>query len=63
MIRPATKTRIDLGLKIRDKGTTARLENSGPFGNMCTPRVRTDSVDQIDEELFKWLREAYEQAN
>jgi len=32
LIKPATKTRIDLGLKLKDKPTTERLENSGPFG-------------------------------
>ncbi len=62
LIKPATKTRIDLGLKIRDKGTTERLENSGPFGTMCTHRVRIGSLEEIDEELLNWLREAYEQA-
>ena len=40
LIKPATKTRIDLGLKLRNKVTTARLENSGPFGTMCTHRVQ-----------------------
>ena len=33
LIKPATKTRIDLGLKLKDKPTTDRLENSGPFGS------------------------------
>jgi len=36
LIKPATKTRIDLGLKLKDKPTTDRLESSGPFGTMCT---------------------------
>jgi len=34
LIKPATKTRIDLGFKLKDKPTTERLENSGPFGTM-----------------------------
>ncbi len=32
LIKPATKTRIDLGLKLKDKPITDRLGNSGPFG-------------------------------
>ena len=59
LIKPATKTRIDLGLKLKDKPTTDRLENSGPFGTMCTHRVRISDVDQIDDELKQWLKEAY----
>ncbi len=59
LIQPSTKTRIDLGLKIKDKPTTDRLENSGPFGSMCTHRVKLSEVSQIDGELRDWLKEAY----
>ena len=59
LIKPSTKTRIDLGLKIKDKQTTDRLENSGPFGTMCTHRVKLSEVSQIDSELKEWLKEAY----
>lgn len=62
LIKPATKTRIDLGLKIKGKPTTDRLENSGPFGTMCTHRVKLTKVEEVDEELLSWLREAYEAA-
>lgn len=62
LIKPATKTRIDLGLKIKDKPTTDRLENSGPFGTMCTHRVKLSNVNDIDSELKKWLKEAYQNA-
>ncbi len=62
LIKPATKTRIDLGLKIKDKPTTERLENSGPFGTMCTHRVRLSKVNEVDAELLEWLKEAYEKS-
>jgi len=62
LIKPATKTRIDLGLKIKDKPITDRLENSGPFGTMCTHRVRLSQVDEVDDTLVAWLKEAYEKA-
>tara|TARA_R110002049_G_scaffold260873_2_gene436938 strand:+ start:4098 stop:4640 length:543 start_codon:yes stop_codon:yes gene_type:complete len=62
LIKPATKTRIDLGLKFKDKATTDRLENSGPFGAMCTHRVKLSNVSEIDSELQKWLMESYQNA-
>lgn len=62
VIKPATKSRIDLGLKLKGKPTTDRLENSGPFGTMCTHRVRLTEAEQIDSELIAWLQEAYQQA-
>lgn len=63
LIKPATKTRIDLGLKLKDKPTSTRLENSGPFGSMCTHRVRLSSRDDVDTQLKEWLKEAYSKAN
>ena len=63
LIKPATKTRIDLGLKLRGKETGIRLENSGPFGAMCTHRVKLESLDEINPELVEWLKEAYAKAD
>jgi len=63
LIKPATKTRIDLGLKLKDKPITDRLGNSGPFGSMCTHRVQLTSAEQIDGQLIEWLQEAYEKAD
>jgi len=62
LIKPATKTRIDLGLKLPGKETTDRLGNSGPFGTMCTHRVQLTDSSQLDDELIQWLNEAYDQA-
>jgi hypothetical protein len=62
LIKPATKTRIDLGFKLKDKPTTDRLENSGPFGTMCTHRVKLTEESEIDDELKKWISEAYEKS-
>ncbi|ARN77060.1 phosphoribosylformylglycinamidine synthase [Nonlabens spongiae] len=62
LIKPATKSRIDLGLKLKDKPVTDRLENSGPFGTMCTHRVRITDLSEIDNELKGWITEAYQQS-
>jgi hypothetical protein len=63
LIKPATKSRIDLGLKLRNKGTGERLQDSGPFGTMCTHRVQLTDLDEVDSEVISWLKEAYEEAN
>ncbi len=62
LIRPATKTRIDLGLKLRNKPSGERLGPSGPFGTMCTHRVQLGAPEEVDSELEGWLREAYLEA-
>lgn len=60
LIKPATKTRIDLGLKLKGVPTTDRLGDSGPFGTMCTHRVKISEVAGIDKELKGWLQQAYD---
>lgn len=62
LIKPATKTRIDLGFKLKDKPVTERLENSGPFGTMCTHRVRLSNENEVDSELKEWIKEAYDRS-
>lgn len=63
LVQPSTKTRIDLGLKIKGKIPVGRLENSGPFGSMCTHRIRLQNVNDIDLEILNWIKEAYDGAN
>lgn len=60
LIKPATKSRIDLGFKLKGKEITERLEASGPFGTMCTHRVQLTDISQVDAELKNWIKEAYE---
>lgn len=62
LIKPATKSRIDLGLKLKDVSPEGRLETSGPFGTMCTHRVQVKSDSEIDGELIDWLKLAYEKS-
>lgn len=60
LIKPATKTRIDLGLKLKGVAVSGRLENSGPFGAMCTHRIQLKATNDVDSEVVKWLLKAYE---
>jgi hypothetical protein len=62
LIQPSTGTRIDLGLILKDRNPAGRLEASGSFNAMFTHRVKLASIDEIDAELTKWLREAYDEA-
>lgn len=60
LIKPATKTRIDLGLKIKGQEAVGRLGNSGPFGTMCTHRIQLSAIEEIDTEVVNWIKKAYE---
>lgn len=60
LIKPATKTRIDLGLKLTGVEEQGCLEGSGPFGTMCTHRIQLTCVADVNEEVISWLRAAYD---
>ncbi len=59
LIKPATKTRVDLGLKIKDQEPVGVLENSGPFGTMCTHRIQLRSEADVTEDVKNWITLAY----
>lgn len=62
LIRPSTKTRVDVGINLKGMKSTDRLEKSGSFNAMVSHRVRITDEKQVDSELKKWLREAYEKS-
>lgn len=62
LIKPATKTRIDLGLKIKGQEPEGILESSGPFGAMCTHRIQITEIGQLTKELKEWIQLAYDKS-
>jgi hypothetical protein len=62
LIQPSTRTRLDIGLNIKDMNAEGRLEPSGSFNAMCSHRIRTEKPDDVDGEVIDWLRMAYDQA-
>jgi hypothetical protein len=61
-IKPATKTRIDLGFALGDTKAAGRLIDTGGFAkkNRITHRIPIVDVKEIDAEVKKWLRVAYD---
>ena len=49
-------------LKLKDVDVQGRLENSGPFGTMCTHRIQIQSISDVDADVIKWLSVAYEKS-
>lgn len=61
-IKPATKTRIDLGFALGDTKPTGRLIDTGGFAkkDRITHRIPIASVGDIDQEVRGWLKRAYD---
>lgn len=62
IVQPSTKTRVDVGINCRSAKAGKRLEASGSFNSMVSHRVRLQLVADVDTELIKWLRDAYDDA-
>ena len=61
MIGPATKTRVEVGLNMKDVEATDRLL-AMPAGQMCQYKVRIGDAAEVDQELFDWIRRAFDAA-
>jgi hypothetical protein len=62
LIQPSTKTRVDVGINLKGRAPSSRLEESGSFNAMVSHRVRVSAVEEVDDQLLGWLKEAYEGA-
>ncbi|MEQ9261817.1 MAG: DUF4287 domain-containing protein [Owenweeksia sp.] len=62
LIQPSAKTRLDVGIHLKDKKPEGKLESSGSWNTMVSHRVRLSETDAVDEQLIQWLYKAYEQA-
>jgi hypothetical protein len=62
-IKPTTRTRIDLGFALGGRAAGGRLIDTGGFAkkDRITHRIPISSLDEIDTEVKRWLRTAYEE--
>ena len=61
MIGPATNTRFELGLNVKDLEPDDRLKEQ-PKGSMCNYKIVVNEISEVNTQLIDWLRTAYENA-
>lgn len=61
LIKPATKTRIDIGIQLKGEPPQGRLVEC-KSGSMTSHQVSVEDVEGVDKELVGWLKEAYSRA-
>ena len=59
-IQPTTKTRLDLGLRLEGQQPGGRLQPSTIQETMKL-QIGLTSADQVDDEVLRWLRRAYDE--
>lgn len=63
MLRPTTKTRVDVGLALPKVKPEGRLVKAGSIGNdRMTHRIEITTGREIDVEVKRWLKAAYDLA-
>src|ERR1700683_1239942 len=63
-IKPSTNTRVDLGFALGNMKTPNRLIDTGGYEkkDRITRRIEIKSMGDIDDEVKRWLKQAYEMA-
>ncbi len=61
-IKPSTQTRIDMGFALGARKAEGRLIDTGGYANKdrITHRIPICSLEEIDDEVKRWFRLAYE---
>jgi len=61
-LKPSTHTRLDLGLSLGDMKVPARIVDTGGLkkGDHITHRIPISLIDEIDAEVKRWLKVAYD---
>ena len=61
MIGPATNTKVEIGINLKGVTPPDRFVPVPP-GGMCQFKLRIERPDEVDQELVRWLRQAYDAA-
>lgn len=61
-IKPTTRTRIDMGFALGDMKAKGRLIDTGGFAkkDRITHRIEITSLKDIDDEVKRWMKVAYD---
>jgi Domain of unknown function (DUF4287)/Domain of unknown function (DUF5655) len=60
IVQPSSAERLDIGIKLKGLTPKGRFEEAGAWNAMVTHRVRISDPDQVDNDLFAWLKKAYD---
>lgn len=62
MLQPATKTRFEIGLNLKGQEPVGKLQAIGGTNAMCSHKINITQVSEIDHEVLRWIRLAYDNA-
>lgn len=60
-LNPATKTRFEIGINLKGQIPKGKLEAEKPNA-MCSHKINIADINDIDKEVFEWIKAAYDNA-
>lgn len=61
IFNPATKTRFEIGINLKGQEPKGKLEAEKP-NSMCSHKIKIADINEIDLEVLKWIKTAYDNA-
>jgi predicted transport protein len=62
MIQPSTKTRMDIGLNLKNVAPEGKLQIADIWNGMCSHRIIIEKEKDINDDVINWMKQAYEKA-
>lgn len=62
-LKPATKSRFEIELILKGQEEDGILEAISGAGTMCTHKIKIENEKQLNKDVYKWIKTAYEKAN
>lgn len=62
ILQPATKTRFEIGLNLKDRKPEGILQAINSPNAMCSHKINLTDEKEITTEIINWLKAAYQEA-
>lgn len=60
-LTPATKTRFEIGVNLKGQEPEGKLE-AEKANAMCSHKIKINEIKDVDAEVIKWIKAAYDKA-
>lgn len=62
LLQPASKTRFEIGLNVKNIENEGILEYVKSKNSMCSHKIKIKDKNELNKEVYKWLKRAYQDA-
>ena len=63
ILNPATKSRFEIGLIIKNQEGEGVLKDVKTSNSMCSHKINLSSIEEINDDIINWIKIAYKKSN